>query len=151
MKYPWSNGNLLSRKMNTFHQEPRSDCKDFAPCGIHSLSKCRKYKGTLKECAGCKLVRRKSKTLNHTPPARKVCPKCGQEYNISMFGLRKVYRGNKMYVYHASWCKICTAKSNLIRSRKLRYERLHSSTIGTGGSICTEKSGRSVVQGIREH
>jgi len=104
--------------MNTFHQEPRFDCKNFAPCGIHSLSKCRKYKGALKECQGCTLVKRKSKTINHLSSNRKICPRCGQELNITMFGLRKVYRKGKEYVCRAAWCKLCTNEMS-----KLRYRR----------------------------
>lgn len=104
--------------MNTFHQEPRPDCTNFAPCGIHSLSKCRKYKGSLAECAGCTLVRRKSKTLNQVEPSRKVCPHCGIELNITMFGLRKVRHGEKEYTCRASWCKLCTSKAQLNNYRK---------------------------------
>ena len=109
--------------MNVFHQEPRFDCKAFAPCGVHSLSKCRKYKGSLKECQGCTLIKRKSKTLNHTEPNKKVCPHCGRELNITMFGLRKVCRGDKMYVCRASWCKICTTKTANERNKKKVLEK----------------------------
>lgn len=113
--------------MNTFHQEPRFDCVNFALCGVHSLSKCRKYKGTLKECQGCTLVRRKSKTLNKVEPNRKVCPHCGQELNITMFGIRKVHHNEKEYECRASWCKICTAEANKKRHRKkvLEYWKLN--------------------------
>lgn len=113
--------------MNTFHQEPYPNCKNFAPCGIHSLSKCRKYKGKLSECQECTLVRRKSKTLNHTEPNRKVCPHCGRELNITMFGLRKVYRKEKMYVCRSSWCKVCTAEAANKRNRIKALERLKNS------------------------
>lgn len=107
---------LQNKQMNTFHQEPRFDCKNFALCGIHSLSKCRKYKGRLPECKGCTLVRRKSKTLNNVEPSRKVCPHCGKELNITMFGLRRIHRNGKEYVYRASWCKLCS-----VESAKKRY------------------------------
>ena len=103
--------------MNTFHQEPRFDCVNFAPCGFHSLSKCRKYKGKLEECKGCTLVKRKSKTLNNTESTRKVCPHCGRELNITMFGIRKVYRKDIEYKCRASWCKICTAEASKQRYR----------------------------------
>ena len=103
--------------MNTFHQEPRFDCVNFAPCGIHSLSKCRKYKGKLEECQDCTLVKRKSKTLNNTEPNKKICPHCGKELNITMFGIRKVYRKDKEYRCRASWCKICTAEASKQRYR----------------------------------
>lgn len=96
--------------MNTFHQEPRFDCKNFAPCGIHSLSKCRIYKGRLPECIGCTLVLRKSKTLHKTGPGRKVCPKCGQELNITMFGIRKFRIGEKEYSCRSSKCRFCTTE-----------------------------------------
>lgn len=97
--------------MNTFHQEPRFDCRNFAPCGIHSQSKCRTYKGSLKECQGCTLVRRKSKTLHKTEPSRKVCPGCGKELNITMFGLRKIrHEGKVEYTYRISYCKLCMAQ-----------------------------------------
>ena len=83
--------------MNTFHQEPRFDCTNMAKCGIHSLSKCRKYKGKLKECQGCTLIKRKSKTLNKVDSNRKVCPHCGIELNITM--LKYIIRdmGDKNY------------------------------------------------------
>lgn len=103
--------------MNTFHQEPRFDCTNMAKCGIHSLSKCRKYKGKLEECKECTLVKRKSKTLNNVEPNRKVCPHCGRELNITMFGIRKVYRKDKEYRCRASWCKICTAEASKQRYR----------------------------------
>lgn len=101
--------------MNTFHQKPRFDCKNFARCGIHSLSKCRKYKGQLPECRGCTLVRRKSKTRNHTEPERKVCPRCGRELNITRFGLRKIHRNEKTYFYRNAWCNFCTTQKSLER------------------------------------
>ena len=103
--------------MNTFHQLPIFDCMNMARCGIHSLSKCRKYKGKLSECKGCTLVRRKSKTLNHTEPFRKVCTHCGQELNISMFYIRKIVRNGKEYQYRTSWCKICMSDSQKKRYR----------------------------------
>lgn len=109
--------------MNTFHQEPRFDCVNLALCGIHSLSKCRKYKGKLKECLGCTLVKRKSKTLNHVEPNKKVCPHCGKELNITMFGFRKIHRNEKEYLYRAAWCKLCTADENKKRHRKKTLER----------------------------
>ena len=101
---------------------------NFAPCGIHSLSKCRKYKGRLPECIGCNLVRRKSKTLNHVEPNRKVCPHCGNELNITMFGLRKIHRNGKEYVCRASWCKLCTADAARARARRLRIIECNSKT-----------------------
>ena len=110
--------------MNTFHQEPRIDCVNFAPCVIHSLSKCRKYKGKLEECKECTLVKRKSKTLNNTESTRKVCPHCGRELNITMFGIRKVYRKDKEYRCRASWCKICTAEASKQRYRDKVLEKL---------------------------
>ena len=111
--------------MNTFHQEPRFDCNNMAKCGIHSLSKCRKYKGKLKECKDCTLVKRKSKTLNNVEPNRKVCPHCGKELNITMFGIRKIHREDKTYICRASWCKICTAEANKKRYRNKVLERLN--------------------------
>lgn len=110
--------------MNTFHQEPRFDCTNMAKCGIHSLSKCRRYKGTLDECKDCTLVQRKSKTLNNVEPERKVCPHCGRELNITMFGIRKVYRNDKEYRCRASWCKICTAEASRNRHRNKVLEKL---------------------------
>lgn len=115
--------------MNTFHQEPRFDCVNFAPCGIHSLSKCRKYKGKLKECQDCTLVKRKSKTLNNVEPTRKVCPHCGRELNITMFGIRKVYRKDKEYICRASWCKICTAEASKQRYRDKVIEQLMGTSL----------------------
>lgn len=111
--------------MNVFHQEPRFDCINIAKCGIHSLSKCRKYKGKLKECVTCTLVKRKSKTLNRVEPNRKVCPHCGKELNITMFGIRKIHREDKTYICRASWCKICTAEANKKRYRNKVLERLN--------------------------
>ena len=110
--------------MNTFHQEPRHDCRNFAPCGIHSLSKCRVYKGRLPECIGCTLVKRKSKTTNGVSPERKVCPHCGMELNISMFGWRKVWRNGKEYTCRISWCKLCTARASLQRMHDKKRKSL---------------------------
>ena len=110
--------------MNIFHQEPRFDCVNMAKCGIHSLSKCRIYKGTLKECKDCTLIKRKSKTLNYVEPRRKVCPHCGIELNITMFGIRKVYRKDKEYKCRASWCKLCTNEASKMRYRNKVLEKL---------------------------
>lgn len=110
--------------MNVFHQEPRFDCKNMAKCGIHSLSKCRKYKGKLKECVTCTLVKRKSKTLNNVEPNRKVCPHCGRELNITMFGIRRVHGEDKTYICRASWCKICTTEASKQRYRNKVLEQL---------------------------
>jgi hypothetical protein len=95
-----------------------------AKCDIHSLSKCRRYKGKLDECKECELVRRKSKTLNNVEPSRKVCPHCGKELNITMFGIRKVYRKDKEYRCRASWCKICTAEASKQRYREKELKQL---------------------------
>ena len=104
--------------MNTFHQEPRFDCKNMARCGIHSLSKCRKYKGTLPECVGCTLVKRKAKTRHFVEPSHKLCPHCGRVLKVFMFYSRTTVRSGKEYQYRTSWCKQCMCHAANIRNRK---------------------------------
>ena len=112
--------------MNTFHDKPRSDCKNFAPCGKQSLSKCRIFKGRLPDCAGCTLVRRKSKTLHKTDPGRKVCPKCGKELNKTMFGIRKFRIGEKQYSCLASKCRFCATEDTKQRYKKKKLATTNS-------------------------
>ena len=54
----------------------------------------------------------------------KKCPHCGKELNITMFGIRKVYRKDKEYRCRASWCKICTAEASKQRYRNKVLEQL---------------------------
>ena len=123
--------------MNTFHQEPRFDCRNMALCGIHSLSKCRRYKGRLSECAGCTLVRRKAKTLNYVEPGKKICPHCGRELNISMFYLRRIYRNGETYTYRTARCKLCTSYDRRLMYKKKIFEHEKGRTCKTGSPVET--------------
>lgn len=103
--------------MNIYHNKPRFDCRNFAPCGRFSLHKCRKYKGGLEECKGCTLVHRKTKTLSAAESGRKVCPHCGLSLPLHRFYYRTIRHGDREYRCLTSWCKMCMSAVALKRTR----------------------------------
>ena len=104
--------------MSLWQEEELRGVIGLPPCAFQTLWSVRG------EYLDCTLVQRKSKTLNNVEPTRKVCPHCGIELNITMFGIRKVYRKGIEYRCRASWCKICTAEVNKQRYRNKVLEKL---------------------------
>ncbi len=49
--------------MSVIRSEVRIDCRNFAKCGVKSLSHCRRYRGEDAGCRGCTLIHRKPR--NH--------------------------------------------------------------------------------------
>lgn len=97
--------------MNVYHTGISPYCKNLAPCGKLSLSKCHRYKGRLEECKGCTLIRRKMKTKQPSEDEdRRVCPKCGKELPLFRFYRRTVRNGDKEYLCYTSWCKMCSSE-----------------------------------------
>lgn len=99
--------------MNIPQFVPRIDCIHYAKCGKKSLSHCRKYRETDKECTGCALIKmRSSKNYKITDEVdkKRKCSRCGQFLALHWFYKRNIKRGDKTYHTHSSVCKICVSK-----------------------------------------
>lgn len=92
-------------------RKKESECKK-AKCGLTTLSKCKKSNANLKECEGCKLVRRLSdrwKMIDRKP--HKKCSGCGAFLPLGMYHRRTIRKPNgEEYEITQSLCKMCRSR-----------------------------------------
>ncbi|THC65981.1 hypothetical protein E7X19_02035 [Bacteroides fragilis] len=106
--------------MSIIRSEIRIDCRNFAKCGVKSLSHCRRYRGEDAGCRGCTLIHRKPRNhmYDSSGSEMKMCTRCGNYFYLNRFYGRFVNRNGKIYHSLSSWCRMCLSEVNNKRNSK---------------------------------
>lgn len=97
--------------------EMKTNVRQMAKCGLHSLGYCRRYGSSI--CGSCKLVKRKPKLqVIEDGVEKKLCPHCGKVLPLHRFYDRIIHNGDKVYRSKTSWCRMCMSAAVMERARK---------------------------------